>query len=115
MKFALSDIFHADKRLFPKDYTYLRDGISALSKNAATFGQLAHALHHITKENSIGRSTREIERKKEWLWVYNVYVFEKGIEHANLKYIPPHCNQCNSKGTGLLLVDICYLGVAQIE
>ena len=26
----------------------------------------------------------------------------------NLKYIPPHCSQCNSKGTGLLLVDISF-------
>ena len=38
------NIFHAGKWLFPKDYTYLRDGNSALSKNVATFGQLTHAL-----------------------------------------------------------------------
>ena len=40
----LNDIFHAGKWLFPKDYTYLRDGNSALSKNVATFGQLTYAL-----------------------------------------------------------------------
>lgn len=51
---------------------------------------------------------RDREKKESSCGCAMCVCLRKVWKMQNLKYLPRRCSQCNSKGTGLLLVDSCF-------